>query len=249
MDDYTQGLEGRVALVTGGSRRIGAAIVRVLHGAGMDVALHYRRSRGAAEALAAELNAVRPRSVALHRADLLAAGAVDRLIEEVVDGAGRLDVLVNNASNFYATPVGCATDEVWDDLVGANLKVPFFLAQAAAPYLRLGHGCIVNLADVHGLSPLRDHAVYSITKAGVVMLTRALARDLGPDVRVNAVAPGAILWPEQGLDEVTQRRVISRTSLKRQGRPEDVARTVLFLVRDADYITGQVINVSGGLLI
>ena len=246
MSDYTQGLEGRVALVTGGSRRIGAAIVRVLHGAGMHVALHYRRSRGAAEALAAELNAVRQGSVALRRGDVLAPGAVDRLIEEVVDGAGRLDVLVNNASNFYATPVGCVTDEVWDDLLGANLKVPFFLAQAAAPYLRLGHGCVVNLADVHGLSPLREHAVYSITKAGVVMLTRALARDLGPDVRVNAVAPGAILWPEQGLDEVTQRRIISRTSLKRQGSPEDVARTVLFLVRDADYITGQVIRVDGG---
>ena len=246
MGDYTQGLEGRVALVTGAAQRIGAEIVRTLHGQGMRVALHYRRSREPAEALAAELNGTRPDSVALFQADLLAVGRADRLVEKVLAAWGRIDVLVNNASSFYPTSIGCVTDEGWEDLIGTNLKVPFFLAQAAAPYLRLARGCIVNLADVHGLKPLTEHTVYSVAKAGLIMLTRALAAELGPEVRVNAVAPGAILWPEQGHDEVTRQRILSRTALKRQGTPADVARAVLFLVRDADYITGQILPVDGG---
>jgi pteridine reductase len=246
MDEYTGGLEGRVALVTGAAQRIGAEIVRALHGAGMTVALHYRRSRDAAEALAAELNGQRPDSVALFQADLLAEGRAARLVEKVMGYRGRLDALINNASTFYPTPVGSVTDAIWDDLVGTNLKVPFFAAQAAAPHLRATQGCIVNLADIHGLRPLKDHPVYSSAKAGLAMLTRALACELGPEVRVNAVAPGAILWPEQGLDEVTRQRILSRTPLRRQGVPQEVARTVLFLVRDASYVTGEVIAVDGG---
>ena len=246
MGDYTQGLAGKVALVTGGAQRIGAAIVRALHAQGMQVALHYRRSRVPAEALAAELNAARPGSVALFQAELLVNGRLERLVEKVLGQWGRLDVLVNNASSFYPTPIGSVTAEVWEELVGVNLKVPFLLCQAAAPHLRASRGCIVNLADIHGLRPLQDHVVYSVAKAGLVMLTRALARDLGPEVRVNAVAPGAILWPEGGLDEVTRQRILSRTALKRQGEPEDVARAVTYLTRDADYVTGQVLPVDGG---
>lgn len=246
MGDYTQGLAGKVALVTGAAQRIGAAVVRTLHGQGMQVAVHYRRSREAAEALAAELEAVRPGSVALLQAELLDRGRLERLVEKALAQWGRLDVLVNNASSFYPTAVGSVGAEAWDDLLGVNLKVPFFLSQAVAPHLRSSRGCIVNLADIHGLKPLREHAVYSVAKAGLVMLTRALAYELGPEVRVNAVAPGAILWPEQGLDEVTRQRILSRTALKRQGSPEDVARAVLFLVRDADYVTGQVLPVDGG---
>jgi pteridine reductase len=246
MGDYTQGLEGKVALVTGAAQRIGAAVVRALHAEGMQVALHYRRSREPAEALAAELNAQRPASVALFQADLLGRGRPERLVEKVVGTWGRLDVLVNNASSFYPTPVGTVTEEVWEGLIGTNLKAPFFLAQAAAPHLKLSRGCIVNLADIHGLRPLKEYPVYSVTKAGLLMLTRALARELGPEVRVNAVAPGAILWPEEGVDELTRQRILSRTALKRQGRPEDVARAVRFLVRDADYVTGQVVTVDGG---
>jgi pteridine reductase len=246
MGDYTQGLAGKVALVTGGAQRIGAAIVRALHAQGMQVALHYRRSRVPAEALAAELNAARSGSVALFQAELLVNGRLERLVEKVLGQWGRLDVLVNNASSFYPTPIGSVTAEVWEELVGVNLKVPFLLCQAAAPHLRASRGCIVNLADIHGLRPLQDHVVYSVAKAGLVMLTRALARDLGPEVRVNAVAPGAILWPEGGLDEVTRQRILSRTALKRQGEPEDVARAVTYLTRDADYVTGQVLPVDGG---
>jgi pteridine reductase len=246
MTEGTQGLEGKVALVTGAGQRIGASLVRALHREGMTVALHYRRSREAAEALAAELNGLRPESVLTFQADLLAEGRVERLAEKVVAGCGRVDVLVNNASSFYATPIGSVTPAQWDDLLGTNLKVPFFLAQALAPHLRATRGCVVNLADIHGLRALKDHLVYSVAKAGLVMLTRALARELGPEVRVNAVAPGAILWPERGMDEVARQRIVSRTALKRQGDPKDVARAVVFLIRDAGYVTGQVLPVDGG---
>lgn len=249
MADYTPTLIGKVALVTGGAQRIGAEIVRALHAQGMDIALHYRRSTEAAEALAQELNGRRPGSVRLYQADLLASERLPRLVEKVLAGLGRLDALVNNASSFYPTPVGGIDPAQWDDLIGTNLKAPLFLAQAAAPHLRACAGCIVNIADIHGLRPLKGHPVYSAAKAGLVMLTRSLARELGPEVRVNAVAPGAILWPEQDLDEITKQRIITRTALKRQGSPRDVARTVLFLIRDAEYITGQTLPVDGGRLV
>lgn len=246
MGDYTFSVKGKVALVTGAAHRLGAAIARTLHGAGMNVAVHYRNSRDAAEALQAELNAMRPDSVALFSADLLATERLARLVDKVLTTWGRLDVLVNNASSFYPTPVDTATEADWNDLLGTNLKAPFFLSKAAARHLKACQGCIVNIADIHGERPLKDHAIYSVAKAGKIMLTKALARELGPEVRVNAVAPGAILWPERGLDEVTRQRIILGTALKRQGTPQDIARAVLFLIRDAGYVTGQVLAVDGG---
>ena len=246
MSDYTGSLEGKVALVTGGAHRIGAGIVRTLHQAGMNVGLHFRSSQQAAQQLADALNEIRADSVVLFQADLLATRRLPRLIAKVVDTWGRLDVLVNNASSFYPTPLDHAGEREWDELLNSNLKAPFFLAQAAAPHLKACQGCIVNIADIHGERPLKDHPIYSVAKAGKIMLTKALARELGPEVRVNAVAPGAILWPERGIDDVTKHRIIAGTALKRQGSPEDIAQTVLFLVRNANYITGQLLVVDGG---
>ncbi len=238
-------LTDKVALITGSAQRIGAVIARTLHAAGMRLVLHYRSSRSEAQALQRELNAARPDSVVLVQADLLATGALPALVQEAAGTWDRLDVLINNASSFYATPMGSVNESQWDDLMGSNLKAPFFLAQAAAAHLRRHRGCIVNLVDIHAERPLRHFPVYSMAKAGLVMMTRALAGELGPEVHVNAVAPGAILWPEE-LDEVTKQRIVSRTFLKRRGEPEDIASAVLYLVRDAGYVTGQVITVDGG---
>lgn len=238
-------LAGRVALVTGAARRIGAAIARELHAAGMNVVIHYRRSREGAEHLRQALERRRPGSTRLAAADLNRLDALPPLVEEAAGAWGRLDVLVNNASSFYPTPFGEVTEAQWEDLIGANLKAPFFLTQAAAPHLREAGGCVINMVDIHADRPLAGYPVYSIAKAGLAMMTRALARELGPEVRVNGVAPGAILWPE-GMDAETKRRIIERTALKRRGDPLDVARTVLFLVRDAGYVTGQVLAVDGG---
>jgi pteridine reductase len=235
-----------VALITGGVHRIGAEIARTLHGAGMRLVLHYRSSRAAAQQLQAELNQQRPDSVALVGADLLDFATLSAVINDAHSAWGRLDVLINNASSFYTTPLGSVTEEQWHDLMGTNLKAPFFLSQAAAPHLKTARGCIVNIVDIHAERPLKRFPVYSMAKAGLVMLTKSLACELGPEVRVNAVAPGAILWPEHEMDEVTQQRIISRTFLKRQGSPEDIARAVMFLIRDADYTSGQVITVDGG---
>lgn len=244
--DNTTPIRDKVALVTGGAQRIGAVIVRMLHADGMRVAFQYRKSRAAAQRLRDELNAVRPDSAFLFQADLLRTERLPRLVEKVVAVSGRLDVLVNNASTFYPTPLAAVTEADWDDLTGTNLKAPLFLAKAAAPHLAACRGCIVNMVDIYAERPLKEHPVYCSAKAGLVMLTKSLARDLGPEVRVNAVAPGAILWPERGLDELTRQRIVSRTALKRQGAAEDVARAVLFLIRDAAYCTGQVIAVDGG---
>lgn len=246
MQDTIGILTGKTALITGAAHRIGADIARTLHHAGLNLVLHYRRSRAAAEALQAELNGRRAGSVALVQADLLDTANHPALIRQAYSVWERLDVLVNNASSFYPTPVGTVTEAQWNDLLGTNLKTPFFLAQAAAEYLRQSRGCIVNIVDIHGERPLKDYPVYSIAKAGLAMLTKSLARELGPEVRVNGVAPGAILWPERGLDEEAKKQIIDRTALKRHGSPHDVARTVLFLIRDADYMTGQILNVDGG---
>jgi pteridine reductase len=235
-----------VALITGAAQRIGAAIARTLHGAGLDLVLHYRRSGDAAAALKDELEAVRAGSVRLARADLLDAGAPAALLDVVRGFHNRLDVLVNNASSFYPTPLAEATEAQWNELMGTNLKAPFFLAQAMAPLLAAADGCIVNLVDIHAERPHAAHPIYSMAKAGNAMMVRTLARELGPGVRVNGVAPGAILWPDQGLSEAARQTILERTALKRAGTPEDIARTVLFLVRDAPYITGQVLAVDGG---
>lgn len=240
-------LAGKVALVTGAARRVGAQIVRTLHAEGMNVAVHYHSSEEPARALQRELHAVRPDSILLLRGDLLnGPKLLHNLVYETTEAFKRLDALINNASSFYPTPLKQATEKQWDDLIGTNLKTPFFLAQAAAAQLKSSQGCIVNIADIYAERPLKGYPIYSVAKAGLITLTRSLARELGPQVRVNAVAPGAVLWPEDGPDELGKQRVISRTALLRMGEPDDIARTVLFLVRDAAYITGQVIAVDGG---
>jgi len=239
-------LSGKVALVTGAAHRIGARIARSLHAQGMDMVLHYRSSEASAQALEAELTLSRPDSVLLHRADLDRCHGFPGLIERVRAFRGRLDVLVNNASSFYPTPFGDADEGQWEDLMGSNLKGPFFLTKAAAPLLRAASGCVVNLVDIHAERPLRGYPIYSIAKAGNAMMVKALARELGPWVRVNGIAPGAILWHKQEPDEGFKEEILTRTALKRTGAPMDIARALLFLVRDADYITGQIIAVDGG---
>ena len=237
---------GKVALVTGGAQRIGAQIVRTLHAAGMRVAIHYHASAAAAEQLAGELDVLRPGSAVTVRGDLDDLGSAPGLVAAVEARFGRLDALVNNASRFYPTPLDTATAAQWDELMGSNLRAPFFLAQAAAPLLRAAGGCIVNLVDVHAQRPLKDHPIYCMAKAANAMMVMSLARELGPAVRVNGVAPGAILWPDRELSDAAKQEILGRTALKRTGGMEDVARAVLFLVRDADYVTGQVLAVDGG---
>ena len=238
-------LANKVVLITGAAHRIGATTARMLHAEGMNILLHYRHSRDAAESLQAELNAIRTDSVHLIQADLHDSAKLPALVEQAIQIWDRLDVLINNASSFYATPIGTVTETQWDDLIGSNLKAPFFLSQAAAPYLRQQHGCIVSIVDIHAERPLKEFPVYSMAKAGLVMLTKSLACELGPEVRVNAVAPGAILWPEN-LGEKEKEKIISRTFLKRQGAPDDIARAILYLIRDAGYMSGQVLTVDGG---
>jgi pteridine reductase len=239
-------LSGKVALITGGAHRIGAAIARRLHDQGMNLVIHYRNSKESAHALQKELQSNRTESVVLLNGDLLNNGVLTNLVYETIEAFGRLDVLINNASTFYPTPVGEATEKDWEDLVGTNLKAPFFLSQAASAPLAANEGCIVNIADIYGDRPLKNHPIYSAAKAGLIMLTKSLARELAPKVRVNAIAPGVILWPEKDLDDMAKQRMISSTPLKRSGNPEDIARTVLFLIRDAEFITGQVMAVDGG---
>jgi len=239
-------LSGKVALVTGAAHRIGATIVRMLHAEGMNIILHYRHSREEAQKIQQELNELREESVILIQADLSETAKINEMIREAVKGWGRIDAIVNNASSFYPTPIGDIDEDVWDDLISSNLKAPLFLCQAAAPYLKQQHGSIVNITDIHADRPLKNHTVYCIAKAGLVMMTKSLARELGSEVRVNAVAPGAILWPENDIDDVTKKRIVSGTVLKRQGSPDDIARTVRFLIKDANYMTGQILSVDGG---
>ena len=237
-----------VVLITGAARRVGAEISRTLHAAGANVVLHYRDSTTEAAALAAELNTRREKSALAVRRDLADIAALPVLIAEIVQHFGRLDALVNNASSFFSTPVGSIDAAAWDDLIGSNLKGPLFLSQAAAPQLAMANGCIVNITDIHAERPLKGYPLYCAAKAGLLGLTRALALELAPAVRVNAVAPGAIEWPENDSDFPAAARaaIIDHTLLKRVGSPADIARTVKFLVFDAPYITGQVINVDGG---
>ncbi len=234
-------------LVTGAVKRVGAAIARRLHRRGAVLMLHYRSSERDAQALQAELNAARPNSVALIQADLLDIAGLSEMVRNTVSRFERLDALVNNASSFFPTPVGDITEAAWDNLMGTNLRAPLFLSQAAAPHLRRTGGAIVNITDIHAERPLKSYVVYTVAKAGLVGLTRSLARELGPEIRVNGVAPGPILWPEDGSwDEVTRQRTISNTLLKRTGDPDDIARAVHYLIADAPYVTGQIIAVDGG---
>lgn len=239
-------LSDQWVLVTGGGKRIGATIARALHAADANVAIHYRSSAAEAKQLCADLNRQRDNSSIALQADLNQLGAIETMIAELVGTCGRLDALVNNASSFYPTPLGSITEAQWDDLIGSNLKAPLFLCQAALPHLRASRGSIVNLVDIHAQRPLRDHVVYGPAKAGLAMLTRSLARDLGPDIRVNGVAPGAILWPDDEMSDKTKASIVKQVPLKRSGEPADVARTVLFLLRDAPYISGEIIAVDGG---
>ena len=239
-------MQNQTALITGAAKRIGAEISRMLHAEGMNIVIHYRSSKDEAEALCNELNALRADSAIILQANLLKVDDCNTLVQKAAEYWGELSALINNASSFYPTPVGEITEAHWDDLMGSNLKAPLFLSQAASPYLARNRGNIINIVDVHGFRPMKLHPVYCAAKAGLAMLTQSLARELGPDIRVNGVAPGAILWPESELDPQVQQDILERTALKRQGEPRDIAATVRFLIRDADYITGQVIPVCGG---
>ena len=239
-------LAGKTVLITGAAKRVGAQIARLMHGSGANLVLHYRSSAEDAAALERELNAVRPASALCAECDLLEVAQLPGLVGRALDAFGALDVLINNASTFFPTPLGDITEIDWDDLLGTNLKAPLFLSQAAAPALQERAGLIINIADIHGMRPLRRYPVYSVAKAGLIMLTKALARELGPQVRVNAVAPGPVMWPADGLDPALQEKIISRTALKRPGSAAEVARACLFFASEAAYITGQVIAVDGG---
>lgn len=240
-------LQDKVILVTGGAKRVGAAIARRLHGAGARLVLHYRSAGEEALALAAELNSRRPDSAVCAQADLLETAALPGLITAALAAFGRLDGLVNNASSFFPTPLGSIDEAAWDDLVGSNFKAPLFLTQAAAPHLTASRGAVVNITDIHAERPLPGYALYCAAKGALLTLTRVLAVELAPAVRVNGVAPGPILWPEgNDFDAGARAAIVADTLLQREGSPEDIARAVHFLFADSPYITGQVINVDGG---
>lgn len=235
-----------VALVTGAARRVGAVIARTLHCAGFDLALHYRHSAGEARALAGELESQRVDSTLLLPAELADLDTLTTMVDTVLTHFGRLDALINNASTFFPTPVGTATPQQWNELFAANAQAPFFLCQAATPALREAHGGIVNLIDIYAERPLSNHPIYCMAKASLAAMTRSLALDLGPEIRVNGVAPGAVLWPGDGKSYDDQQAMLARTPLQRAGSPDDVASAVLWLLRDAPFVTGQIIRVDGG---
>lgn len=244
----TTNLQNKVVLITGGAKRVGAAICRELHAHGANLMIHYNTSKQAAKSLQAELSLQRADSVRIIQGDLRNVAIATSLIKEVITHFGKLDILINNASAYELTEIGSINEENWHDLVGSNLKAPMFLAQAAAKTLKQHHGCIINITDMHIESPKKGYVVYSVAKAGLVTLTKSLAQELSPEVRVNAVAPGPVLWPENNpqFDEVYRQRVISQTLLKRVGDPTDIAKAVKFLAADAPFITGHVLAVDGG---
>jgi len=241
-------VQGKAILITGGAKRVGAAICRKLHAQGADLIVHYRSSLDEAQKLQMELNQKRLNSVALIQADLLEIKRLPDLIEQAAKQFGKLDVLVNNASSFFPTPLGECTTEAWDDLVGSNLKAPLFLSQAASVFLRQQRGCIINIVDIHTERPLKNYVIYNAAKGGLMSLTKSLAVELAPEIRVNGISPGPILWPEDGEwdDESARQHIINGTLLKRTGEPDDIAKTASFLIADAPYITGQIIAVDGG---
>ncbi len=236
----------KVIMITGAARRIGARLTRCLHQSGMNIILHYHNSGKDAAALVKDLTTQRAESVKQVRGDLGECKNIPGLIEQAASLFGHIDVLINNASSFFPTDLGEIDETVWDDLINVNLKAPLFLTQAAAPYLKASQGCIINIVDIHGDRPLKGYCVYSVAKAGLAMLTKSTARELAPEIRVNGIAPGAIMWPEIAHYEDIHHEIISRTALKRKGAPEDVADAALFLIDRANYITGQIITVDGG---
>lgn len=241
--------DSAVVFITGAGKRVGAALARHLHGRGFAVALHYRNARAAAETLAAELNAVRAGSCLPLQADLGDRAQRDALVPRIIAHFGRLDVLINNASSFSPTPIGDVTDTHWDDLFDSNARAPFFLSQAAAPFLRRQQGCIVNIADIFGQTPKPRHTVYCMAKAALIMMTKSLALELAPDVRVNGIAPGAILWPEGGKPNAEKDAIVQATPLARMGDVDDICQTAVWLIEQARFTTGQVIAVDGGRLL
>ena len=236
----------KVVMITGAARRVGAELVQNLHASGMQIILHYRSSQHEAEALSKQLNKSRNDSVKLLQGDLKVYEYIPNLIDQAVSLFGSIDVLINNASSFYPTGVSEINEEIWQDIVGVNLKAPLFLIQAIAPHLKKANGSIVNIIDIHADRPLKDYPVYCIAKAGLAMLTKSMARELAPEVRVNGISPGAIMWPEVKHYEGMHQEIISRTALKREGTPKDISDAALFLIKHADYITGQIIAVDGG---
>jgi pteridine reductase len=238
--------ERPVALITGGAKRVGAVIARTLHTAGYDLALHCRHSVNEAKALAAELTAQRANSTLVLQAELADTRNLPRLIDATLTRYGRLDALVNSASAFYPTPIDTASVEQWNELFASNAQAPFFLAQAALPALRTAHGAIVNLVDIYAERSIANYPIYVMAKGALVAMTRTLALDLAPDIRVNGIAPGAVMWPSDGKSYDDQQAMMARTPLGRAGTPEDVAGTVLWLLRDAPFVTGQIIRVDGG---
>ncbi len=246
MCDNRHRLDGKVALITGAAARIGAEIARQLHDLGCEVILHYRRSAERARQLADTLNAARADSAHLVQADLADMEAIAPLAKAALSIRDRLDILVNNASSYYPTPIGSVTQAQWDDLFSSNARAPFFLAQALAPALRERHGCIVNLVDIHADRPNADHPVYSMAKAANAMMVKALARDLAPEIRVNGVAPGAALWPEHYFEDADRLAILERIPLGRPAGAEEIARAVLFMIAGTDYVTGQILAVDGG---
>jgi len=236
----------KVVLITGAARRVGAEMVRHLHQADMNIVLHYRSSSEDATALADSLNAQRADSIKLLKGDLKNYQQIPKLVEQGITLFGKIDALINNASSFYPTDLKDVNEEIWEDLVGVNLKAPLYLTQALTAELKKTQGCIINIVDIHGDRPLKNYSVYSIAKAGLIMFTKSMARELAPEIRVNGIAPGAIMWPEEQHYEGMHQEIISRTALKREGSPTDIAETALFLIEHANYITGQIIAVDGG---
>jgi len=237
-----------VVLITGAARRIGAEVSRTFHHNGFNVALHYNSSASEANSLAQELNAIRENSAKTFQAQLSDISAIKNMANHVLDWHGKLNVLINNASSFYPTPLEQANEEQWDGLIGSNLKGPYFLCQAVAPQLRDNAGSIVSIADIYARNPLKGYSIYCIAKAGNAMLTKSLAKELAPEVRVNGIAPGVILWPntEEQMSNETKQQIIDKVPLKRSGNPEDIAHTAFFLATSARYMTGQIIAVDGG---
>ena len=236
----------KTILITGGAKRIGRQMAITLHKAGHNIVVHYRSSAGSASELVALLNDERENSAIALQGELLDTDSIPKLVARAVDAFGALDVLINNASTFYPTPIELLQDEFWNDLVGSNLKAPAYMVKACVPYLRERNGSIINIVDIHARKPMANHPIYCSAKAGLEMLTMSLARDLAPSIRVNGVSPGAILWPEDGSGMAAQQEVLDKIPMGRMGEPEDVANLARFLIDEAEYITGQIIAVDGG---